>query len=178
MDEGREGSSPVVTPTEKVNKLSIDEAITLFADAGVPRSPRQIRRYCEGGHIESIKLDEQQYRKYSLDRNSTERWIKQLQTIDASGTRPAVSTQDRTRQDPSGRDREEITFLRDQVKKKDEQIDALLERDKETNILIHRLQDTVIALQPPPPDMTRRDRTKDVETGDNATIEPPPDDVK
>ncbi len=83
-----------------------------------------------------------------------------------------MSTQDRTRLDPSGRDREEITFLRDQVKKKDEQIDALLERDKETNILIHRLQDTVIALQPPPPDMPRRDRTKDVETGDNKTIEP------
>ena len=103
MDEGHERTGPAVTPTEKVNRLSIDEAITLFADAGVPRSPRQIRRYCEGGHIESIKLDEQQYRKYSLDRNSTERWIKQLQAIDASGTSPGTSTHDRTRQDVTAR---------------------------------------------------------------------------
>jgi hypothetical protein len=34
----------------------------------------------------------------------------------------------------------ENAFLRTQVEKKDEQISALLERDKETNTLIHRLQ--------------------------------------
>jgi hypothetical protein len=35
---------------------------------------------------------------------------------------------------------EENTFLREQVVVKDTQIGALLERDKETNTLIHRLQ--------------------------------------
>jgi hypothetical protein len=35
---------------------------------------------------------------------------------------------------------DENTFLRDQVVVKDTQIGALLERDKETNTLIHRLQ--------------------------------------
>ncbi|HEY1745624.1 MAG TPA: hypothetical protein VGG11_02515, partial [Xanthobacteraceae bacterium] len=34
----------------------------------------------------------------------------------------------------------ENAFLRTQVEKKDDQISALLERDKETNTLIHRLQ--------------------------------------
>ena len=35
---------------------------------------------------------------------------------------------------------DENTFLREQVVVKDTQIGALLERDKETNTLIHRLQ--------------------------------------
>jgi len=39
-----------------------------------------------------------------------------------------------------GRLESENQFLRTQVEKKDEQISALLERDKETNTLIHRLQ--------------------------------------
>jgi hypothetical protein len=34
----------------------------------------------------------------------------------------------------------ENVFLRAQVEKKDEQISALIDRDKETNTLIHRLQ--------------------------------------
>ncbi len=32
---------------------------------------------------------------------------------------------------------EENTFLRDQIRTKDKQIDALLERDRETNILVN-----------------------------------------
>jgi hypothetical protein len=50
---------------------------------------------------------------------------------------------------------EENKFLRGQVSVKDTQIEALLERDKETNTLIHRLQAMLAPLLVAPAD--RRD---------------------
>lgn len=42
--------------------------------------------------------------------------------------------------------REDITFLRDQIKTKDTQIEALLERDHETNVLVRGLQEMLAPL--------------------------------
>lgn len=44
---------------------------------------------------------------------------------------------------------EENTFLRDQIRTKDKQIDALLERDRETNILVRGLQEMLTPLLGP-----------------------------
>lgn len=41
---------------------------------------------------------------------------------------------------------DENTFLRDQIKTKDKQIDALLERDREANILVRGLQEMLTPL--------------------------------
>jgi hypothetical protein len=57
----------------------------------------------------------------------------------------------------------EKSFLRAQVEKKDEQISALLDRDKETNTLIHRLQAMLAPLLVAPSD--RRNDSADAMDG-------------
>lgn len=52
---------------------------------------------------------------------------------------------------------DENTFLRDQIRTKDKQIDALLERDRETNILVRGLQEMLTPLLGPWRDQGRRD---------------------
>ena len=154
-ETGQDRTLPEVPELKREGWISTKEALPFFADAGVVRRERQIRRYCERGDIECVKLDSERHEKWLINPNSLPDWISQLlraETDKQPKARAVMSGQDRTLPDTSGRDREEIIFLRDQVKKKDDQIDALLERDKETNILIHRLQDTVISLQPPLPD--------------------------
>jgi hypothetical protein len=37
--------------------LTIDEASQLFADAGVPRSPRTITRFCQLGDLECLRVE-------------------------------------------------------------------------------------------------------------------------
>ncbi|MGD9784049.1 MAG: hypothetical protein AB7E80_17080 [Hyphomicrobiaceae bacterium] len=44
---------------------------------------------------------------------------------------------------------EENGFLRDQIQTKDRQIDALLERDRETNVLVRGLQEMLTPLLGP-----------------------------
>ncbi len=44
---------------------------------------------------------------------------------------------------------EDRDFLREQIKSKDKQIDALLERDRETNILVRGLQEMLTPLLGP-----------------------------
>ncbi len=55
-----------------------------------------------------------------------------------------------------------IEFLKSQIMEKDHQINSLLERDQETNVLIRGLQEMMFRLQPP------KD-TPPLETGDNST---------
>lgn len=76
------------------------------------------------------------------------------------------------RQDQTGQDGEIITLLkettgllRDQLKVKDEQIkglggkiDQLIERDRETNILLKGLQEKVLILEQPKPEQTGQDK--------------------
>lgn len=59
--------------------LTIEEASALFAEAGVPRSPRSITRFCKDGHLECIRVDTEKNFKYLIDRNSVEKRIKELQ---------------------------------------------------------------------------------------------------
>ncbi len=50
----------------------------------------------------------------------------------------------------------EITFLRQQISVKDEQLKDASERSRETNILIQGLQNMVLTLQAPLGEFTRR----------------------
>lgn len=91
------------------------------------------------------------------------------QDIGENKTQPEQTGQDQTRQDTpdrtreTGQDNEVITLLKettgllkDQLQKKDEQIkdlggkiDQLIERDRETNVLLKGLQDKVLMLEQP-----------------------------
>jgi hypothetical protein len=75
--------------------------------------------------------------------------VRPLETKDESAKEPATNSPEQSRTDATVRGvderyinrlEKENSFLREQVVVKDTQIGALLDRDKETNTLIHRLQ--------------------------------------
>ena len=85
----------------------------------------------------------------SRDQTRTDANVRPLENKDEPSHERAANSHEQSRTDAAVRgvdDRyvtrleDENTFLREQVVVKDTQIGALLERDKETNTLIHRLQ--------------------------------------
>jgi hypothetical protein len=140
--------------------LSIEQAAELYAKAGHPRTPRAIQKYCALSKLDCHKVETETGEKYlvapySVDRHIT--YINEVRTV-ANGrdqTRPLANVrtmENKGAEGTNGREQprtegryvvlleEENKFLRGQVSVKDTQIEALLERDKETNTLIHRLQ--------------------------------------
>ena len=150
--------------------LSIEQAAELYAHAGHPRTIRAIQKYCALSKLDCHKVDTDTGEKYLVAPYSVERhiaYINEVRTVATSrdqtrtdaNVRPlenkaetrerAANRHEQPRTDAAVRgvdDRyvtrleDENTFLREQVVVKDTQIGALLERDKETNTLIHRLQ--------------------------------------
>src|SRR5689334_3989986 len=58
--------------------LTVEEASELFAQAGVPRSPKTVTRFCNQGHLEFTKADTEKNYKFLIDPSSVERRIKEL----------------------------------------------------------------------------------------------------
>ncbi len=162
--------------------LSVEQAAELYAKAGHPRTPRAIQKYCALSKLDCHKAETETGEKYlvapySVDRHIT--YIKEVRTVangrdqtrtDANvrtmknkGTEGTNSSEqprtDAVVRGPEDRyvvhHEKENEFLRGQVSVKDTQIEALLERDKETNTLIHRLQAMLTPLLVAPAD--RRD---------------------
>ncbi len=147
--------------------LSVEQAADLYAKAGHPRTTRAIQKYCALSKLDCHKVETETGEKYLVAPYSVDRhiaYIKKVRTVangrdqtrtDANvrtmenkGER-ATNTNEQSRTDAALRGPEdryvgllekENEFLRGQVTVKDSQIEALLERDKETNTLIHRLQ--------------------------------------
>ncbi len=136
-------------------RVSVDEASNLFALAGVPRSPRTIRRYCQRGVLACMRIDtDNNQEQYLIERESTDRRIEELRQVYAGleGVRsePAVSGLDRSRQARASRTsefgRDLIDVLKEQMHEKDRQLgvkdlqiaalnrtlDSQIERDRET----------------------------------------------
>ena len=161
-------------PELDTETVSIDETLLLFEAGRVPRNKRSIRRYCKERSMSCFKVDTEHGRQWMVDRESAEKYIIQLQQAHdlSQRTEPGTAGDSRLQPDTPGHVRppgeapetsEEVLFLRDQVGKKDEQIASLLERDRETNILIKNLQSMLIALTAPrserePSDPTGHDR--------------------
>ena len=154
------GEAGHVRVDPEAEKISIDGALLLFEDAGVPRNKRSIRRYCKDGSMSCFKVDTEHGRQWMVDRVSAEKYIVQLQQALEFSQRTEVDTAGDSRAQPAkpGHDHlpvelqktsEEVLFLREQVGKKDEQIASLLERDRETNVLIKGLQNMLLALTAP-----------------------------
>jgi hypothetical protein len=150
--------------------LSIEQTAELYAQAGYPRTIRAIQKYCALSKLDCHKVDTDTGERYLVAPYSVERhisYIKEVRTVATSrdqtrtdaNVRPlenkdktsdgAANGHEQPRADAAvrGADERYITrleqeniFLREQVGVKDTQIGALLERDKETNTLIHRLQ--------------------------------------
>lgn len=62
--------------------LTVRQASLLFADLGVPRSPRSVQGFCKDGHIDSIRVKGPSGDRYFVNRESIERYATELKQID------------------------------------------------------------------------------------------------
>src|ERR1700680_2948139 len=156
-------SRPVATSPDEYS-LTIEEAALRYEHAGHPRTARSIQRYCAKGHLDCLRQETPFGDKYLITPASVARHIAQIAELASTSgrdlSRPAATdvaakdghdekskepptSPDSSRQvAPSYVDRRdsEIDFLRQQIGVKDTTIAALLERDRETNILVSQLQ--------------------------------------
>ena len=144
--------------------LTVEEASTRYAQLGHPRNPRSVRRFCQHGKLLCVETQTDNFtRAYLIDPASIDRHVQEIEET-YSRSRPAMTGLDRT---SPVTDRPEILAGQaadssryvellekvnaaqgEEIKIKNEQIAALLERDRETNFLIRGLQ-TMLALGSP-----------------------------
>jgi hypothetical protein len=163
-------SRPVATGSDSDFTLTIEEALALYAEAGIPRTPRSIQRYCAKQHLSSRRIETEFGEKYLITRASVEKHIAYIKEVTPTTSRDvprpvativaAENKDDMSRQEPAtspdqsrpvattlpedsryvGALERENEFLRNQVVVKDTQIKEMTERARETNVLIGGLQ--------------------------------------
>lgn len=93
IDSQQDMTSYVLTP---------EEASERFAEAGVPRSPRTVLRYCSNDTLDCAKEDTALNWRYKINQDSVEKRIKELQQLAQSGhdaPRPVTTSYDESQQD-------------------------------------------------------------------------------
>jgi hypothetical protein len=146
--------------------MTVEEAVTRYAQLGHPRNPRSIRRFCKQGSLDCRKVRTSNFSElYLIDPGSIDRHVKEISetfpivTADIAAhdlARPDMSRHDlpRPAENVAARDDRYVALLEkvnadqveqlktkdEQLKIKDTQIAAMLERDRETNFLIRGLQ--------------------------------------
>jgi hypothetical protein len=160
----------VATSNDSEFTLTIEDALSLYAEAGIPRTPRSIQRYCAKEHLSSRRIETEFGEKYLISRTSVDKHIAYIKEVSPATSRDlprpvatsvaAQNKDDKPRQeastsiDPSrpvattppeesryvGALERENEFLRGQVVVKDTQIKEMTERARETNVLIGGLQ--------------------------------------
>lgn len=162
-------SRPVATSSDSDFTLTIEDALALYAAAGIPRTPRSIQRYCAKQHLSSRRIETEFGEKYLITHASVEKHIAYIKEVTPATSRDlprhvatsvaAENTDDTRRQEPAttpdqqrpvaaspdlsryvARLEEDIDFLRGQMDVKDNQIKEMTERARETNVLIAGLQ--------------------------------------
>jgi hypothetical protein len=158
-------SRPVATRPDSEFTVTIDEALERYTRAGLPRTPRSIQRYCAKGHLECRLIETSFGEKYLISPDSIDKHIAYIEEVRPAATSPDLPRQVATTGAPEERHKEprhegststdqsrqvatqyvarlegENEFLRGQIGVKDKTIEALLERDRETNHLVAGLQ--------------------------------------
>ncbi len=161
-------TEPVMTgqgrtePAEQFT-LTVDQASELYAQLGHPRNPRSVRRFCQQGKLRCVETQTLFFTKaYAIEKESVERHVQEIAET-GRRTSPVMTGQDRTEPvsvrpaTPSNNDDGQAAITADNSKYvallekineqqskeleiKNQQITALLERDRETNILFRGLQ--------------------------------------
>src|ERR671928_1351950 len=73
-------STHVQTSLDNVRfTLTVEEASERLGQAGVPRSPKTVTRFCKDGQLEFTKAKTEKNYKFLVDPKSLERLIKELQ---------------------------------------------------------------------------------------------------
>jgi hypothetical protein len=155
----------VATSPDSDFTLTIDEALERYARAGLPRTPRSVQRYCAKGHLDCRRIETAFGEKYLISPASVDKhiaYIEEVRPVATSRDMPRLvatsvalkESHDEPRQGaPTSPDLSrpvatayverlegENEFLKGQIGVKDKTIEALLERDRETNHLIAGLQ--------------------------------------
>jgi hypothetical protein len=85
--------------------LTVEEASQAFINAGIPRSPRTVIRYCSLKHLDCIKVDTERNEKYLVSPSSVHARIEELQQVMAAShvvPRPDITRHDASYPDMSG----------------------------------------------------------------------------
>src|ERR1700747_509548 len=92
-------SQPVATTPDTDFTLSIDEALQLYASAGLPRTPRSIQRYCAKGHLQCRLIETEFGEKYLIAPESVDKHIAYIEEVRQGTTGPDLSRQAATGRD-------------------------------------------------------------------------------
>jgi hypothetical protein len=161
---GQDRSEP-----DKQFTLTVQQASERYAQLGHPKNPRSVRRFCQLGKISCVETQTDNFTKaYLIDPVAIDRHV---QEIDETYKRSGPDTSGLDRPSPvSDRDEsphavppmensryvellEKVNAAQaEEIKIKNEQIGALLERDRETNFLIRGLQTMLTPLLGSPAD--------------------------
>ena len=163
-------SRQVATSNDSDFTLTIEDALALYAAAGIPRTPRSIQRYCAKQHLSSRRIETEFGEKYLITRVSVEKHIAYIKEVTPTTSRDvprpvatdvaAENKDDEPRQEPATTIDQsrpvattppedsryvaslegQIEFLQRQVLVKDTQIGELTERARETNHLLAGFQ--------------------------------------
>ena len=158
------------TEPAKVYTLTVDQASELYAQLGHPRNPRSVRRFCQQGKLRCVETQTLFFTKaYMIEKESVERHVKEIAEVSErtdGRTEPVVTGLDRTEpasvraetlaksatategQAAITADNSKYVALLEKINEqqskeleiKNQQIAAMLERDRETNILFRGLQ--------------------------------------
>jgi len=71
----------VATGRDSEFTLSIDEALQRYAEAGLPRTPRSVQRYCAKGHLQCRLIDTSFGEKYLITLESVDKHIAYINEV-------------------------------------------------------------------------------------------------
>lgn len=72
---------PVATNSDSDYTLSIDDALALYARAGLPRTPRTIQRYCAKAHLDCRRIETAFGEKYLITPASVAKHIAYIEEV-------------------------------------------------------------------------------------------------
>src|SRR5450756_187877 len=79
--ETTDPSRLVATSSDSDFTLTIEDALALYAAAGIPRTPRSIQRYCAKQHLSSRRIETEFGEKYLITRSSVEKHIAYILSL-------------------------------------------------------------------------------------------------
>jgi hypothetical protein len=93
------------TSSDSIYSLSIDEALQRYEDAGLPRTPRSVQRYCAKGDLDCHRIETPFGVKFLIMPESVDRHIAYIKEV-----RPVATDRDLSRQvatDVAGKNNDE-----------------------------------------------------------------------
>src|SRR5450755_4889394 len=87
--ENNDPSRLVAASSDSDFTLTIDDALAVYAEAGIPRTPRSIQRYCAKQHLSSRRIETEFGDKYLITAASVEKHIAYIKEVTPATSRHA-----------------------------------------------------------------------------------------